>query len=303
MKSMQKLLVPLDGSRLAEAVLPAAHRLAERFGATVSLLHVLEQGAPETVHGERHLADVREAEAYLQKVAEQCRCEGIAVEIHVHPNEERDVVASIIGHAREFGADLILLATHGWGGMRDLLVGSIAQQVLRRGSLPVLLVKPTAAGEAPPFEGKRLLVPLDGKPDHDGAVMPVVEAVAHPLGSDLLLLMVVPTLGTLPRDQGAAAILTPTATSMALDMEVEDAGRHLERTAKPLREAGLSVATEVRRGDPSSAVVEAAQATGADLIVMSTHGRAGLDAFWSASVGSKILSRIQQPLLLVKVPE
>lgn len=303
MKRIQKLLVPLDGSRLAEAVLPAGRLLAERFGATVSLLHVMEQGAPETVHGERHLADVGEAEAYLERVAEQCRCRGITVEIHVHPNEERDVVASTIGHAGEFGADLILLATHGWGGMRDLLVGSIAQQVLRRGTVPVLLVKPTATGEAPPFEGKKVLVPLDGKQDHDGAVLPVVEGLAAPLGSSLLLLMVVPTLGTLPRDQGAAAMLTPTATSMALDMEVEAAGNYLQRTAKPLQGAGLKVSTEVRRGDPTAVVVEAAQTTGADLIVMSTHGRAGLDAFWSASIGSKILSRIQQPLLLVKVAE
>jgi nucleotide-binding universal stress UspA family protein len=303
MTKVEKLLVPLDGSHLAEAVLPVARRMAERFHATVSLLHVMEQGAPETVHGERHLADVGEADAYLARVAEQCRCQGIAVETHVHPNEERDVVASIIGHSREFGADLILLATHGWGGMRDLLVGSIAQQVLRRGNLPVLLVKPTATGKAPPFEGKRLLVPLVGRPDHDGAVLPVVEAVASPLGSSLLLMMVVPTLATMPRNQGAAAMLTPTATAMALNMEVEEAGAYLERTAGRLRAAGLSASTEVRRGDPASAVVEGAQETGVDLVVMSTHGRAGLDAFWSASVGSKILSRVQQPLLLVKVPE
>ncbi len=303
MTKIEKLLVPLDGSRLAEAVLPAAQLLAERFDASVSLLHVMEQGAPETVHGERHLSGIQEAEAYLEKVAERCRCRGVAVETHVHPNEERDVVASIIGHSKEFGADLILLATHGWGGMRDLLVGSIAQQVLRRGTLPVLLVKPTASGEAPSFAGKRLLVPLDGKPDHDGAVLPVVEAVARPLDSSLLLMMVVPTLGTMPRNQGAAAMLTPTATAMALNMEVEEVARYLERTARPLRDMGLTVKAEVRRGDPAASVVEAAQATNADLIIMSTHGRAGLGAFWSDSIGFKILSRIQQPLLLVKVPE
>ena len=303
MKSMRKLLVPLDGSRLAEAVVPAAYLLASRFDATVSLLHVLERDAPETVHGERHLAGVSEAEAYLERVAEQCRGQGIPVEVHVHPNEERDVVASIIGHAREFGAGLILLATHGWGGMRDLLVGSIAQQVLRRGTIPVLLVKPTLEGGAPPFEGKRLLVPLDGKPDHDGAVLPVVESVAGPLGASLLLLMVVPTLGTMPRDQGAAAMLLPAATSMALDMEVEEGERYLERTAESLRAGGILAAIQLRRGDPSTAVVEAVQEFGADLIIMSTHGKAGLGAFWSASVGSRLLSRIQQPLLLVKVPD
>jgi len=303
MKEIRKLLVPLDGSRLAEAVLPVAHRLGDRFHATVSLLHVLERGAPESVHGQRHLSDAGDAEAYLTKVAERCRCDGIEVEIHVHPNEESDVVGSIIGHAEEFGADLILLATHGWGGMRDLLVGSIAQQVLRRGDLPVLLVKPTPSVEERAFEGKSLLVPLDGRAEHDGAVLPMVEGVAVPLEATVALLMVVPTLATMPRNQGAAAMLTPTATAMALDMEVEEARRHLEGTASRLRGLGLSVSTEVRRGDPAAAVAEAARAMRADLIVMSTHGKAGLDAFWSASVGSRILARAQQPLLLVKVPE
>ncbi len=74
MRSFQKLLVPLDGSRLAEAVLPVAELLAERLKATVSLLHVLERGAPGTVHGERHLAGIEEANAYLAKVAERCGC-------------------------------------------------------------------------------------------------------------------------------------------------------------------------------------------------------------------------------------
>lgn len=303
MKAFQKILVPLDGSRLAEAVLPVVAVLAKRFGATVSLLHVLERGAPETVHGERHLADTREADAYLARVAEVCRCEGIRVELHVHPNEERDVVGSIVGHAREFGANLIVLATHGRGGMRDILVGSIAQQVLRRGGLPVLLVKPTEAGEAPAFQGKRVLVPLDGRPNHDRVVLPVVEEVSRALGADLQLLMVVPTLNTLPRDQGATAILLPSATAAALDMEEEGARGYLERIAEPLRGSKLSVSTEVRRGDPAGEVAEAAEAGNTDLIVMSTHARVGIEAFWSGSIGSKILSRIRQPLLLIRVPE
>ncbi|MGE5617739.1 MAG: universal stress protein [Sphingomonadaceae bacterium] len=303
MKAFQKILVPLDGSRLAEAVLPVVTVLARQFGATVSLLHVLERGAPETVHGQRHLATSREAQAYLARVAEGCRREGVQVEIHVHPNEERDVVGSIVGHAGEFGADLIVVATHGWGGMRDILVGSIAQQVLRRGSMPVLLVKPTSEGEAPSFEGKRLLVPLNGRPDHDRAVLPVVEDVSRALGAHLQLLMVVPTLATLPGDQGATAILLPSATAAALDMEEEGARRYLARVAESLRGRKIQVSAEVRRGDPAGEVAAAAESGGADLIVMSIHARAGLEALWSGSIGSKILARTRQPLLLVKVPE
>jgi nucleotide-binding universal stress UspA family protein len=303
MKGFRKLLVPLDGSRLAEAVLPAAHLFAERFGATVSLLHVMEQGAPETVHGEHHLDDAKEAEEYLNRVARECDCRESSVEIHVHPNLERDVVASIIGHAREFEADLIILATHGWGGMRDLLVGSIAQQVLRRGILPVLLIRPTAAGEPPPFEARRVMVPLDGKQSHDGVVLPVVERVAEVLGSSLHLLLVVPTLSTMPRNQAPVSILSPSATAAALDMEEDEGREYLARLAREMKGRKIDVSAEVRRGDAANSIVDAIQESNPDLIVMATHGRAGLDAFWSASVGSRVLAKIHQPLLMVRVPE
>lgn len=302
MSDFKKLLVPLDGSRLAEAVLPIVEVVAERFDATVSFLHVLEERAPETVHGEPHLADTREARAYLARVAERYRRRGLKVEEHVHPNKERDVVGSIIGHGEEFGADMVILSTHGWGGMRDLLAGSIAQQVLRRGDLPVLLVKPTATGEAPPFKGRRLLVPLDGSATHDGVVLPVAEQVALGLGAEVRLLVAVPTRGTVPGDQAAIAVLTPNAMKEALEMETEEARRYLGGIVAELRARRIKAAAQVRRGDPATRVAEAAEDTHPDLIVMSTHGRAALDALWAASVGSRVLARIQQPLLLVRVP-
>jgi len=303
MNGFRKLLVPLDGSRLAETVLPVTLLLAKSLGATVALLHVMEQGAPETVHGERHLANAQEAEAYLAKLAEKCDCEGISVELHVHPNLELDVVASIIGHSEEFGADLVILATHGWGGMRDIMVASIAQQVLRRGTRPVLLVKPSPAGVAQPLEIRRVLVPLDGSRSHDEAVLPVAEGVARALKVELRLLVVVPTLGTVSGDKAAMATLMPSATIAALDLEQEDATGYLEGVAGRLRTEGVATTAEVRRGEAANGVVDAAQSSGAGLIVMSTHARAGLGALWSASVGAKILSRIHQPLLLVRVQD
>ncbi len=301
MNGFRKLLVPLDGSKVAESVIPVTLLLAKSFGATVALLHVMERDAPETVHGEHHLANAQEAETYLAKVAETCDCEGVHVELHVHPNQEKDVVASIIGHAGEFGADLVILATHGWGGMRDILVGSIAQQVLRRGIVPVLLVKPSPDRAAQPLEISRVLVPLDGSRSHDDAVLPVAEEVARALNVELRLLVVVPTLTTVAGDKAAVATLMPSATSAALDLEKEDATGYLEEVAGRLRTNGIPTTAEVRRGEPANGVVDAARSPGVGLIVMSTHARSGLGALWSASVGAKILSRIHQPLLLVRV--
>ncbi len=303
MAGFRKLLVPLDGSHLAETVLPAAKVLAERFGAAVSLLHVMERDAPETVHGQPHLSSLAEADAYLEGVARDCSCQRASVECHVHPNEERDVVGSILQHAEEFGADLVLLSTHGQGGMRDLLVGSIAQQTLRRGRLPVLLVKPPETGEAIPFEPHRILVPLDRTEEHDGPVLPLAEELGMVLGSNLLLLVVVPTLSTISNDRAAIAAMAPTATREALRMEEEEAQGYLRRMAERLSQEEVDVSTEVRRGDTANSVVEVAERAQVDMLVMSTHGRAGWDAFWSGSAGSKILSRVRQPMLLVRARE
>src|SRR5437868_14772089 len=155
----RRLLVPLDGSRLAETILAVVERLAAVYRATVVLLHVIERGAPATVHGERHLRTAVEAQTYLEGLAARLSAGGIAVETHAHDVPEGDVARSIVAHAEEGGADLIALCTHGGGGLRDLLVGSIAQQVLRRGTAPVLLTRPNPSGGAAPFAPRRARAP------------------------------------------------------------------------------------------------------------------------------------------------
>src|SRR5215210_5247888 len=96
---VKHLVVPLDGSPLAEAALPAAIAVAGRLGAHVTLLHVLERDPPATIHGETHLASTGDAEAYLERVASQFLEHGISVERHAHPNPEGDVASSIAEHS------------------------------------------------------------------------------------------------------------------------------------------------------------------------------------------------------------
>src|SRR5262249_2083440 len=145
-----RILVPLDGSRLAEAALPAAERLGAAFGAELRLLHVVERAARPTVHGERHLTDRAGAEEYLGSVVAGLRAGGVDATRPVHDPPQADVAASIAEHGAEEQADLIVLCTHGHGGMRGFLWGSIAQQALRRGSTPVLLVRAPPSGEPAP---------------------------------------------------------------------------------------------------------------------------------------------------------
>src|SRR5437763_6212183 len=249
----RRVLVPLDGSRLADTALVVDERLAGVYRAPVELLPVIERGGPATVHGERHLRTAVEAQTYLEGLAARLSAGGIAVETHAHDVPEGDGARSIAAHAEEGVADLIALCTHGSGGLRDLLVGSIAQQVLRRGTTPVLLTRPDPSGGAAPFAPRTVLVPLDGTAAAEGALATAQDVAGH-VGAALHLVMVVATLGTVRGERQALAQALPLATRAELDLEGDDARRYLDGVADRLRARGTTVTAEVRRGDTLSAL-------------------------------------------------
>ena len=298
----RRLLLALDGSHLAEVVLPIVERLAPACGAAVLLLHVIERSAPAKVHGERHLRTVEEAEAYLGNLADGLRAQGISVETHAHEVPEGDVARSIAAHAHEERADVIVLCTHGSGGIRDLLSGSIAQQVLKRGTTPVLLVRSTPSGALVPFEPRRILVPLDATAAAEVALEPARQ-LARCLGAILHLVMVVPTPGTLHGGRQAAAVALPTGIRAVLDLEQEEAQRYLQEMAERVRTMGVVVTTEVRRGETTAALADEAAEPGVGLVVVATHGRVGVQAIWVGSVTARLLGRTRAPLLLLRTIE
>lgn len=295
---LRRLLAPLDGSRLAEAILPALVSLAGRLQAGVTLLHVLEQHAPAAIHGERHLSNVIEAEAYLHDIAARLRADNITSSTHVHADGASDVAQSIVAHAHELAADLVVLCAHGRGGLRGMLYGRIAQQVLHRGGRPILLIAPTDTGATPPFEPRVVLIPLDGTPAHEPA-LPIATAIARAFGAELYLIMVVPTLATLPDERAAAGLLLPTTMRAVLDLNQQSGSDYLEQVAAHCRAGGLAVSTEVLRGDTVPAVLACSRRTDVDLLVLATHGRAGIEAILAGSVAPRVAERARCPLLLV----
>ncbi len=297
------LLVPLDGSRLAEAVLPAVSHIAQTCGSTVTLLHIIERDAPKEIHGERHLTNRDEALAYLDEGVARVSVPGAQIEKHVHTEEVSNLTRSIVEHAaEEMGCDLIVMCAHGRSGLRNLMFGSIAQQVIAKGSIPVLIIQPAESGEALPFSPERLLVPLNGNPDHEQG-LPMAVEMAKICGATLHLAMVVPTLGTLAGERASTARLLPGATSALLDITEQSARDYLEQHSARLKVSGLSVTYSVQRGDPAEGIAQAAEQTGASLIVMGTHGKTGTDAFWAGSIAPKVSARSRLPILLVRVGE
>jgi nucleotide-binding universal stress UspA family protein len=294
------ILLPLDGSELAETAIPVAVYLAERLKAEVTLLHVIEKDAPASIHGQQHLTNEAEACSYLLHVAEEHLPPTIKVNRHVHSEEVDKVSQSIVQHTDEFMPDLIILCAHGQSGLRDFIVGSIAQQVIEAGTIPVLLLRPQSS-TIQDFGGfEHLLVALDGDPQHESGFEAAIE-LAKKLKADMHLIQVVPTLSTLKPQHTAAGTLLPGTTMALLDIEEEAAREYLEEKIKILTDDKVEVSAEVERGDPARQVVQSAITNHSQLIILGTHGKAGMHAFWASSVAPRIVEQTQLPVLLVPI--
>ena len=148
----RRILVALDGSELAERILPHVEALSEKFGAAVTLLRATtppETLLAATAQGGTVVeppidptpvveAEEEDAENYLRAVADRLRRDGVTIDAE---HSEGDPAQTILSRARELPADLIAMTTHGRGGLGRVVFGSVADEVLRHASCPVLLVR------------------------------------------------------------------------------------------------------------------------------------------------------------------
>ena len=296
------LLVPLDGSTMAEAALPTAAFLAEKLVGLVTLIHVVERNAPSEVHGQPHLKNAQEAAVYLSELSHRAFVKGPAVDCHVHEAEVNNVAESIVAHADELKYDLVVMCSHGRGRSLHLFLGSIAQRVISMGSIPVLITHPDEQGGAPPFSCRNILVPLDGDPQHAKA-LPVAREIALACEAALHLITVVPHFTSLSGRSKASGRMFPTTASKLLEMEFEDAEEFIKTETKKLQDQGIAASGHVLRGDPADMITNAANAGNVDLIVLATHGKTGMKAFWEGSVAHRICSFSRVPLLLAPIAE
>jgi len=287
---VSRILVPLDGSKLAEAILPVAASFAQRLGASLILLHVLEQEPPRDVHGEPHLARADAAESYLEQLAGALGDSGVTVEIDVHERPVANVAAAIDRHAHEHDADVIAMCAHGRTNPLDRMLGSIAERILRGGSAPILLRTVREPSEGP-FELRHLLVPIDFEHDVDEALS-AVRLLAAAYGAHVTLLSV--------REPGPpeAARLLPGATAQAERYALDDLRRRVEELATGLRADVPAVHADVSDRRPSSAILSAVEP--ATLVVVVTDAHGGPAGLFDPSTTQQLLARPDLTLLLIK---
>jgi len=290
------LLLPLDGSPTAEMVVPVAAGIAAILGAQVTLIHVIETDAEPQVHGERHLIRRDEAEAYLGDIRGRF-FKGVPTVSHVHEAPMADVAAGIVLHEKECAPDLVVMCSHGRGGLRQLLFGRIAQQIVASGFLPVLLLRPEHAPAEPERLFDHILVPVDNISSHRQGIDAAI-GLARASGGRLTLLSVVPTIHDLSGRQAVAGRFSPGATRVMLEIEEKDRNQQLDHLVSECKTAGVEAEGVIRRGDPAQVIAEVAQELAVDLISIGTHGKVGTQAFWQLSVGARILERTSRPMLL-----
>ncbi|MBI2462212.1 MAG: universal stress protein [Candidatus Rokubacteria bacterium] len=289
---MDRILVPLDGSALAEAIVAIIEPLAREHGAELFLLSAVPPGvtaAPQPPHAEALL--VKGAETYLARLADGLRARGIAgVRATVRRAEPAQAISE---SAREHGADLIAMATHGRSGLGRLVVGSVAERVVREARVPVLLVRGEPRWD--PARARKVLVPLDGS-ERSAAVLPVVERLAGPLDFQIVLLHVLE-----PIQPSAAAEIAPQLEAVERRRRTQ-AEEYLRDLATALEAKGIRAGLAVRAGSPTDAIRRHAQEEGFGLVAMATHGRTGLGRLLFGSIAEDVLRTVPQPLLLWKAP-
>jgi nucleotide-binding universal stress UspA family protein len=249
------------------------------------------------VHGETHVTDAASGAAYLGGVA--VRLHGLVpdVEIHLHSRPVDDVAAAINAHAAEFGVDLIAMCKHGRSGLKQALLGGIAQRILKGGGTAVLL-RSKPQDEPPEYRLRKILAPLD--PAHDSrAALDISSSLAMAFHAELHLMTAVPAVAA-AREAPLPLSLSPRAEAAEMEMQIEDTERLLAQREAQLRGLGVAATHEVCRGEPARAVLESASRLPADLVIMTTHARTGVEGWYRASTGFRVISRCPQPLLLLR---
>lgn len=291
-----RLLVPLDRSSLSEAALPYARTLAAAANAAVTLLTVWEppdldvaELAPGTVEDLRERG-VQAGRAYLEGIAAGLRDAGLRTDVAVRVGSAAEEVLAAV---EESGASLVVMATHGRGGLERAAYGSVADQVTRHSPVPALLVKPSP-DEAPRTPAiRRILVPLDGS-ELSALALPHAEAWAGRLGAEVHLVRAVAWAAEIYAAP-VSVYYPPT-----LDEELAAAaGAYLERMRGSLHR-DLTVRTATVRGPAAAAIQGYVREQGIDLIVMATRGRGGLTRATLGSTADRVVRSGVAPVLLVR---
>lgn len=283
---VRTILIPLDGSPLAERALPVAEHLALATGSALVLAYVTPVltwafavpggWASPNMYQELLDAEDREALGYIVHTAHTIESHGVQVQTLTVRGDPASVLLDIVAQS---GVDLVVMTTHGRTGLERFTLGSVADRLVRAGSAPVLLLRSfDDVGGSPTLENA--LVPLDGSRLSESA-----------------LDMVVTLAGNTIRRVTLARVVHPNSSASA----TAEAQRYLDDQCSgvqaQLGETGCLCATKVVRGRVAESLI--GMEHDCDIVVMATHGRSGATRWALGSNADRLLQGLHIPLLLV----
>jgi nucleotide-binding universal stress UspA family protein len=289
----EKIIVPLDGSQLAEVALPYAEEIAGRMGSDMILIYVKDPRDTQSTYMLQCYLDrvSANAKAGAEKYLEESGVKEIKVEAKIltgNPAEE------IVNLADKTEGAKIIMATHGQSGITRWALGSVADKVIRATIRPVAVIRAKGVEPAVHPKGilKKILAPLDGSKESE-AILPFVEEMASKLKSEVTLLKVI--------SYGIPVSPNISSVEMFARNEARD---YLSKVADLLKGKGINAKYEVLEtiGDEAMAIVKYTQDNYMDTIIMATHGRSGPRRWVLGSVTSKVLREGNTPIMMVRTP-
>jgi nucleotide-binding universal stress UspA family protein len=293
-----KILLPLDGSNLAEQVVPYASALARGLGIGVTLLQAIDPDGISVLVDPAHgryfdavAAGMRaKALEYLKTVA--AKLDGASIACEADVGKAADVV---IERGRRDPGMLIAMATRGRSGIQRWAMGSVADKVLHSAANHVLLFRPEDKTGAEPKPLRCVIVPLDGSPLAE-KILPHVAELAKKMRLDVILLQAyMLPLSACPAE---GYVTDFRRLSESFRKEAED---YLQAKAATLRSLGIEeVATVAAEGPAAEKIIEHARGTPDNLIAMCTHGRTGVSRWLLGSVTERVVRHSGDPVLVVR---
>lgn len=296
------IVVPLDGSALSERAVPTALVLARRGSATLLLIHVRESavrpaGAPLLDSRFDDEAE-RHAQARVSSMADTiARESGLAAQAVFLDGE---IAPTVQAYAAARGTDLVVMTTHGRGGISRLWLGSVADELVRRSTAPILLIRPDVEGAPDVSEPlfHRILVPLDGSPRAE-EVLTHAAALGTPGHTEYVLLRVLAPRTSADLFPSVATMLAPDELARRLAGAHARADAYLAGVAASFREIGAQVTTHTAlRAQAAREILEFAREQDVDLIVLSTRVRSTTERLLIGSVADKVLRGTAGPVLV-----
>ncbi len=267
---LEKLLVATDGSEYSEGAIREAIRLAKDCSSKLTALSVVitnlefEVTMPQVVEKEE-----KKAWEHLEAVRARAAKEGVACDIAVFHGDEP--YQDIVRQASENKVDMVIVGRHGRTGLLRLMMGSVAAKVVGHAPCKVLVVSPSAH-----VEFKNILVAVDGS-DYGNAALREAVSIAKRRGSALSVLSVASS----DAESGTAAGIVRQAAELAA-------------------QEGVAIQSVTMIGKPHEAIVEMAKKNQADLIIVGSHGRRGMERLLMGSVTERVIGHTEMGVLVVK---